>query len=90
MSNADQLRYLKMEEQIASMSKEPRTFQYPFGTMPILDGSPSPTLKVNNKGELIFDETSLGLLDEHIRKVVREEWKKIQQEIVMQFRGGRI
>jgi len=36
----------------------------------------NPQIQLNQKGELIFDEKSLGILDEHIRKVIHEELKK--------------
>lgn len=82
MSNADQLVYFKMEEQIRKGTLNANDL--------ILTYTPQPAINVNAQGEIIFDEASLGLLDEHIRKVVREEWKRIQQEIVMQYNGGRI
>lgn len=71
------------------MSKEPRTFQYPFGPMPVLDGAPSLyPLRVNAEGQVIFDEASLAILDEHIRKVVREEYQRMINEMRMRMGVG--
>jgi len=64
--------------------KEPRTFEYPFHQPPPLVDSPLPAgLRVTHEGHVIFDEASLGMLDEHIRKIVREEFVRMKIQLRM-------
>lgn len=54
---------------------------------PLVSDVSSPVLQVNAQGQVIFDETSLGMLDEYIHKVVREELDRVAREIRMQTRS---
>ena len=49
-----------------------------------VDSLLAPPLSVTADGQVIFDEKSLALLDEHIRKVIREELRAMLPEVTRQ------